>query len=268
MEDYAKIVAENYDDQKKELERQEKAALRQQKAAIVADMANLFADAAKQKAGMAVGQRASTLSDAAMKRREALKQGKAAMKAQYAKEHLNALVQGRRDKMQERAFAAQEAARQQLQDNWNKTFAAQEAERAQHQENWNKQFKAQQDYNKKMIGVRIAAAANGNKETMQEVYDAAIAYTRKYPDLAQRLQKSSLTAESGYEDDFSIEKVRAIVAEGRARDAAKAMGVDAAVVDAIHKEVGNAVEEEDYNVYRRGSLRGLPYTYTTESIKS
>lgn len=262
MEDYAKIVAENYDEQKKELERQEKAALRQQKAAIVADMANLFADAAKQKAGMAVGQRASTLSDAAMKRREALKQGKAAMKAQYAKERLNALVQGRRDKMQERAFAAQEAARQQHQDNWEKTFAAQEAARAQHQDNWNKQFDAQEKYNQQMIGVRTLAAVNGGKETTQDIYDAAMAYIGKYPELKQHLQKPSLTMDGGVEDDFSLDKVRIVVAEGRRMDAAKATDFE----NAMNEEANNA--NEDYKVYSRGFLRGLSPEHTTFANES
>lgn len=263
--DYLKMVDDSYGEQKKELERQQKDARYKQYGAIFSDMANLFGDYMKASKGLNVDKRTTNYSDEAMKRREALSQAQGAMKAQYAKDKMAANAAMRKDALQQKALDAQEAARKQQQENWQKTFVAnqgwktkefdaQEAARKQQQKNFEARLKAEKEYN--------AARANNGKESTQGLYDAALAYTNKYPELQVIMEETDpITEEKTY--NYDLKNIRAIVARGRELDARRAGAVDNDVVTEISKGL------TDFDSFKVGNIHNINgTTFANESIKN
>ena len=265
--DYLKMVDDSYKEQQQELAKQEKAAKYKQYGAIFADMANLAGDAMRAKGGLNVNARTANYTDEAMKRREAYTQARGAMKAQYAKDRMAAHAAQRRDALQQQQLAAQDAYRKQQQGNWQKTFdanqdwktkelAAQDAYRKQQQKNFEKRLKLEKEKS-------VLRAINGGKEDTQGLYDAAIDYTRRYPELISIMEETDPVNEENKKYNYDLKNIRAIVAEGRRRDAVRAGAMDADVA----AEISNSLTDfESFKVGNINSLNGT--TLADKSIKN
>ena len=264
--DYLKMVDDSYKEQQQELAKQEKAAKYKQYGAIFADMANLAGDAMRAKGGLNVNARNANYTDEAMKRREAYTQARGAMKAQYAKDRMAAHAAQRRDALQQQQLAAQEAYREQQQKNWQNTFdanqgwktkelAAQKAYREQQQKNFEKQLMLEKE--------KSALRAINGKEDTQGLYDAAIDYTSRYPELQSIIEETDPLSEEGEKKyNYDLKNIRAIVAAGRRLDAAKAGAMNADVA----AEMSNALT--DFESFRVGNINSLNVTtFANESIK-
>ena len=263
--DYLKMVDDSYKEQQQELAKQEKAAKYKQYGAIFADMANLAGDAMRAKGGLNVNARTANYTDEAMKRREAYTQARGAMKAQYAKDRMAAHAAQRRDALQQQQLAAQEAYRKQQQGNWQETFkagqdwktkefAAQDAYRKQQQKNFEKQLELEKEKS-------VLRAINGKEDT-QGLYDAAIDYTSRYPELQSIMEETDPINEENKKYNYDLKNIRAIVAAGRRLDAAKAGAMNADVA----AEMSNALT--DFKSFRVGNIKSLnDTTFASESIK-
>lgn len=147
--DYEGDVEKQYESVNAEAERQERQAVTNRNIAILGDMARLWADSARVKGyGWGVKER-EPMANAANERLEKMRQGKAAMKAQYAKERAAARRQQLAWDLKVAQGKAQEAERAQQQQNWDKQFAAQEKARQDAQEWRNTQFEYQKGRDEK-----------------------------------------------------------------------------------------------------------------------
>lgn len=124
--DYMGDVDSTYKEVNNEVERQERQARLNSHAAILGDMARLWADSAHANSGGWGIKEREPMAVKANERWEKIKQGKAAMKGQYAKDRAAARQQQLAWDLKVAQGKAQEAERAQQQQNWDKQFAAQE----------------------------------------------------------------------------------------------------------------------------------------------
>lgn len=146
--DYMGDVDSTYNEVNNEVERQERQARLNSHAAILGDMARLWADSAHANSGGWGIKEREPMAVKANERWEKMRQGKAAMKGQYAKDRAAARQQQLTWNLKVAQGKAQEAERAQQQQNWEKQFAAQEKARQDALEWRNTQFAYQQERDK------------------------------------------------------------------------------------------------------------------------
>lgn len=171
--DYEGEINKQYESVNAEVERQERQARANRHAAILGDMARLWSESSHAKAGGWGIKEREPMTAGANERLEKIKQGKAAMKAQYAKDRAAA----RQNKFKVDVDLAQ--ARQQ-QENWQQTFDAGEAARRDAIDFRNKQFEYQKEQDaQKQKNINREMGIRENEQTIKQArIDAAAAKAR------------------------------------------------------------------------------------------
>lgn len=146
--DYMGDVDSIYKEVNNEAERQEKQARLNTHAAILGDMARVWADSSAVAAGGWGVKEREPMANKANERWEKMRQGKAAMKGQYAKDRAAARQQQLAWDLKVAQGKAQEDAKAQQQQNWEKQFAAQEKAKEDAVKFRDKQFAYQQERDK------------------------------------------------------------------------------------------------------------------------